>query len=183
MHLQSFTFSIHSETFWHIKNTTILLLHACSEKEESICARQCSGEFHISEEIRVRDKTAYICKGYIAQIQSSFIHTSGQELWSITFHPVPHTISVQLPSVEQVLYWSFQSAWFQWIDSLLFFGSPQNNACRICQTNAGEVKGQWQQESWFSRLYPQDGVDAFPSVSHSPGLLVYIWLHSHYMSG
>lgn len=27
--------------------------------------------------------------------------------------------------------------------SLLFFGSPLSNACRICQTNAGKVRGQW----------------------------------------
>jgi len=58
MHLQSCTFSIHSETFWNIKeNITTLLLQGCSKTGEYICARQSGREFDLLREMRLRHKT------------------------------------------------------------------------------------------------------------------------------
>lgn len=92
--------------------------------EKTACARQHSRELHLLRQIRVKDKTAYMCKGYAAQIQLSFFYASPQELQIITFHLIEHTISAQLANVELVLCWSFQRAWFQWIDTVFSFLAP-----------------------------------------------------------
>lgn len=132
-------FSIHSIHFLYIqnikKNITILLLQEC--------ARQRSREFHL---LRWEGKIRLCLHMQRTYSWTPILLQPCLSPGAADYNLSPHTAHNQCSAPKRRT--SFMLEFSKRLvpvnrHSLLFFGSPLSNACRIRQINAGKVRGQW----------------------------------------